>query len=135
MQGRADSETRHPAASQQVSAAAHQGPTAPISRLLIWLSLWMPPTPPACASPSMSQKQKAAYYVSHTQKQKLGVHLLPAVMAAHAVLPLLWATGEGDMFYDHHNMWIKRSAAPFRRRLRNTATRWGGGQTERALAG
>mmetsp|Transcript_2322 Transcript_2322/g.5831 ORF Transcript_2322/g.5831 Transcript_2322/m.5831 type:complete len:571 (+) Transcript_2322:122-1834(+) len=59
---------------------------------------------------SMSQKQKAAYYVSHTQKQKLGVHLLPAVMAAHAVLPLLWATGEGDMFYDHHNMWIKRGS-------------------------
>mmetsp|Transcript_32057 Transcript_32057/g.80282 ORF Transcript_32057/g.80282 Transcript_32057/m.80282 type:complete len:564 (+) Transcript_32057:313-2004(+) len=64
---------------------------------------------------SMSQKQKAAYYVSHTQKQKLGVHLLPAVMAAHAVLPLLWAPGEDDIFYDHQNMWTKRGWESYNR--------------------
>jgi len=65
--------------------------------------------------PPSSNRPRFNSFVSQLQKQKASVHLLPAVVAAHAVLPLLWAPGEDDIFYDHQNMWTKRGWESYNR--------------------
>mmetsp|Transcript_38083 Transcript_38083/g.107567 ORF Transcript_38083/g.107567 Transcript_38083/m.107567 type:complete len:468 (-) Transcript_38083:414-1817(-) len=54
------------------------------------------------------ESRKWAIYVTYLRRKQKAAMILPSVVATSAALPLWWAPGKADLFYDHSNMWWLR---------------------------